>query len=224
MKSAVLHFEESRSLLKYDLDVEELVNCRVHTYEAGECILQQGLAVDALFVILEGTARVCISAENGRSLILCSYVSSGILGDIELMLDEKTAATTVIAVSEFSCIAIPVSRNREALKSNIRFINHIGRELSLKLLSRSDAHMASALLSSEERLCSYILATEHNGVFREYLTDAAQSIGVSYRHVFRIIRRLCEAGILEKTGTGLRILDRGQLQKKSGAREHCFFI
>ena len=89
MKSAVLHFEESRSLLKYDLDVEELVNCRVHTYEAGECILQQGLAVDALFVILEGTARVCISAENGRSLILCSYVSSGILGDIELMLDEK---------------------------------------------------------------------------------------------------------------------------------------
>lgn len=118
------------------------------------------------------TAWVCISAENGRSLILCSYVSSGILGDIELMLDEKTAATTVIAVSEFS----------------------------------------------------YILATEHNGVFREYLTDAAQSIGVSYRHVFRIIRRLCEAGILEKTGTGLRILDRGQLQKKSGAREHCFFI
>lgn len=214
VKSVLPGSEEREVLLTYGLEERGLVNCRVHIYESGEYVLRQGSPIESFFVVIKGTAKVCVNAENGKSLVLCSYVSEGILGDIELMLDEETASTTVIAASRLSCIAIPIPTNAGVLKNNIQLMNYIGRELSRKLLRSSDAHAASALLSSEARLCSYILATEYKGVFREYLTDAAQSVGISYRHVFRIINKLCRETVLEKTEAGFRIADMEELRKR----------
>lgn len=126
----------------------------------------------------------------------------------------ETGSCGGMAASQLSCIAIPIPANAGVLKNNIQLMNYIGRELSRKLLRSSDAHAASALLSSEARLCSYILATEYKGVFREYLTDAAQSVGISYRHVFRIINKLCRETVLEKTEAGFRIADMEELRKR----------
>ena len=108
MKSVLPGSEEREVLLTYGLEERGLVNCRVHIYESGEYVLRQGSPIESFFVVIKGTAKVCVNAENGKSLVLCSYVSEGILGDIELMLDEETASTTVIAASQLSCIAIPI--------------------------------------------------------------------------------------------------------------------
>lgn len=56
---------------------------------------------------------------------------------------------------------------------------------------------------------------QRNGVFREPLSDTAQSVAVSYRHVFRIMNKLCAQGILEKTEEGFRILDPEALRRRS---------
>ena len=95
-------------------------------------------------------------------------------------------------------------------------MERLSRELAQKLQNRGHAHMASALLSSEARLCGYLLFTAQDGMFHEPMTEAAQAIGVSYRHVFRLINVLCQDGILEKTPDGLRILDTDALREKSG--------
>lgn len=203
-------------LSEYGLSCETVRTARVHLYRTGETILRQGCAMDSLYLLVSGTARVSVSSSDGKSLIFCSEVSSGMLGDVELALGERSASTTVVVASPLCCVVLPFSANEDALKSNLRFMERLTRELAQKLQNRGHAHMASALLSSEARLCGYLLFTAQDSVFREPMTEAAQAIGVSYRHVFRLINALCQDGILEKAPGGLRILDADALREKSG--------
>ena len=203
-------------LSEYGLSCETVRGARVHLYRTGETILRQGCAMDSLYLLVSGTARVSVSSSDGKNLIFCSEVSSGMLGDVELALGERSASTTVVVASPLCCVVLPFSANEDALKANLRFMERLSRELAQKLQNRGHAHMASALLSSEERLCGYLLFTAQDGMFHEPMTEAAQAIGVSYRHVFRLINVLCQDGILEKTPDGLRILDTDALREKSG--------
>lgn len=215
MKRRPIQQEDREILSQYALDASVLIDCQLSTFDAGETIFHQDRPMDCLYLVVRGTAKICTNARNGKNLILCYYVSQEILGDIELALGNYQAASTAIAVSEFSCIGIPFVQNCAYLKQNIDFMNIISRSLSTKLLASSNSYTAAALHTSEERLCSYILLSEHNGRFTDVLVDVAQSVGMSYRHIFRIINKLCKEGIMEKTEGGFRILNRELLKKKS---------
>ncbi len=58
----------------------------------------------------------------------------------------------------------------------------------------------------EVRLARYIHFTRRGAMFEERLTEAAEYLGVSYRHLQRIIARFCDEGILERTRGGYRLL------------------
>lgn len=215
MQSAALNAAAHAALSRYGLDARTLTGCRVLCYQPGETVLRQGDDAAYFHIVLAGTAKVCVNARNGRHLILCYYASSGVLGDVELMLPSPQTTNTVIAVSAFSCVAVPLAENADALRGSLAFISRVGQELAQKLLRSSDAHMLSALYTSRERLCAYILTTQREGVFREYLTDAAQSIGVSYRQAQRIMQSLCTMGVLRRGDAGFQIMDIEQLRALS---------
>lgn len=59
-----------------------------------------------LLFVLSGKAKVCASADNGRDLLLSYYIEDGIVGDVELMRSRYVASTTMIALTEFVCIAL----------------------------------------------------------------------------------------------------------------------
>jgi CRP-like cAMP-binding protein len=183
-------------------------------FSAGECIFREGETITWFGIVLSGSAKVCQAANNGKNLVLCYYASDGTLGDIEFMTDEKLADCTVIAMTEFECIAIPRTE-WPALRSNVTFLNHVGRELAGKLVRSSDNLVSAALYTGEERLCAYILQASHHRIFNDVLTDVSCSVGMSYRHMFRLLGELCEEGILEKKSSGYRILDMDRLTERS---------
>lgn len=221
METAALNLAGIRALNAYGLNPDLLSGCRLHRYFSGETIFRQGCALETILFVIRGTAKVCLNARNGRNLILCYYASEGMLGDVEFATGESAATTAVIAVTDFLCAAVPLLENAELLKGNLAFMNRVAEGLSRKLLRSCDAHVASALYTSEQRICSYILMTRQNGWFREYLTDAAQTVGVSYRHVLRIMTALCEAGILSKTDSGYKIENMEALQNRSCESEEA---
>ena len=60
------------------------------------------------------------------------------------------------------------------------------------------------------------LGNSHSPSFLlQFHTEVAQSVGISYRHVFRILGELCREGILERTKSGFRIRDRERLRQRS---------
>ncbi len=214
MQSLPMDRESLAVLAEYGLGEARLSGCHLRRYEAGEAMVRQDEAMDALLFVRSGRAKVCINARNGRHLIICYYISDGVLGDVEL-LTEAQAMDTVTALSQVDCVAVPMERNREALLGCLPFVLRMGQEVSGKLKYSSHAHTVSALYTSEERLCSYLLMAERDGIVREYLTEVAQSVGISYRHVFRILGELCREGILERTESGFRIRDRERLRQRS---------
>lgn len=215
MQRSKLDEKHFRKLNEYGLSVDDLQGCTCLKYEAGETVVQSGMLISNLLVVVSGKVKVCASTPNGKNLVLRYYVSEGLLGDIELMLNMAEADSSIIAITEFECVAIPYYNNIEKLKANNMFLNKLACELSLKLIESSVNCVSAALYTGEERLCTYILQTANNDIFNDTLTDTAASIGMSYRHMFRILNQLCENGILEKKKSGYHIIDRKLLKEKT---------
>lgn len=197
------------------LDPEKLCGCELYCFDAGEAIYTQGRPVERLYLVLRGKIKVCMLAENGRDLTLCYTITDGLLGDVELMREERVATATSVAVFPSVLVSIPISGNEQDPTGNLAFMTCVAKGLAAKLVRRGNEHIASALYSGRARLCAYILTAEHEGLFCDVLSDAAKSIGVSYRHLFRILNELCDKGVLQREASGFRILDRAYLKRES---------
>ncbi len=210
--------EHMARMKEYGLESRFLKGCSVVSYDFGERIIREGSVSGRLLVVTRGKAKVGLSSPDGGSLILCFYLSSGILGEVELFLgeDDKGDQNTVTALDDFECISIPVTLNRDYLMSNLQFVQSCAYELSRKLQRSSQTVIENTLYSSRTRLCRYILGAEERGVFRDIMTDTAASVGTSYRHLYRMMGELCTEGILEKRPSGYIILDYRRLKELGG--------
>lgn len=217
MDKLPLSKKHGETLAEYGLQSLFPDACTCMLFHPGEAVTREGMPITWLSVIISGKAKICSTAPNGKNLVLCYYVSDGLIGDLELMTGLTTATTTVVAITDFECISVSLYPHRAFLKSNAVFLNRLGNELAIKLLRSSDSFVSFALYSGEERLCSYILQTSHHNIFSDILTDVSCSVGMSYRHMFRLLNQLCEEAILEKRESGYHILDRDALIRRSQA-------
>ena len=215
MKKQSIDEKYHAKIISYGLQEMLLESCQCLSFQEGEKVVQEGHPILWLGIVLDGNAKVCSTAHNGKNLVLSYYLSDGMLGDVEFAADLDIASATVIAITEFTCMAIPYSRFRPQLKRNTVFLNKLAAGMAEKLLCSSANYVSAALCSGEERLCSYILQNAHRDMFVDVLADTSGSVGISYRHMFRLLSELCEEGILEKKESGYRILDRTKLELKA---------
>ena len=206
METRHLDDRDRMALEQCGLSEGDLNGCRAMCYAPAEAVLQQGLPMHALYLVTAGTAVVQVQMGSGKILTLCKHGSGDILGDVEFMTERTAATTTVLAEACLRCVEIPLPENKSALKANAPFLNQVGRTLAEKLLHRGNAQTVTALAPAEARLCSYILQTAQNGIFREPLAETARMLGISYRHIFRLLHALCTGGLLEHRTNGYCIL------------------
>jgi len=216
MEKRTAEKEDLGRLEQYGLDGSQVKDAVVLQYHSGEFILREGEAMTYLSFVLSGKAKVCMDVASGKRYVLCYFVSSGIIGDMELMSGEQEAFTSLQAVTEFTCIGLPLAANARMLKNNPVFLNHVGRGLAYKLKVSDLNSVISALHTLEERLAAYIIHTAVNGVFCETLTDVAGLLGASYRHLLRCLDKFCRSGILLKQKNGFVIADNQKLEEKGG--------
>ncbi|MBO0410187.1 cyclic nucleotide-binding domain-containing protein [Enterococcus hulanensis] len=206
MKKSQLNKVHETLLSKYGLSKESLKCCEHFQYNPGEKVWSEGDSISTLLLVLTGKAKICSFDSNGNNLILSYYVSSGLIGDVELMMNYPTATASVIAVSPFECISIPYKHNRKELLDNVVFMNSLAIDLSEKLFECTNSYVSNALKSGEQRLCSYILQAEYKGFFFDNYQDVAATIGMSYRHLMRLFKQLNDEGIIAKKNNGYQIL------------------
>lgn len=205
MKRYPLSKEHAVVLKTYGLNSKDLEHCTYSIYQTGEYVLTEGVGNEYLFIVISGKAKVRSTASNGKDLILTYYNSYGLLGDMEMMVNAKAAASTVVALSDFECITIPYYKNKEVLQNNITFMNLLAKNLSNKLINSSNDFISAALYTGEQRLCSYILKSASNDFFKENLNEVSSTISMSYRHLLRLLHRLCLEEILQKQNGGYLI-------------------
>lgn len=189
-------------------DMAELV-----CFAKGEHICVQGQPLEYLLFLVEGKAKAYITVSSGKSLLLCFYERPEVIGDVELLSGDRTATTSLQALEEVTCIGIRISQHGAALLGDARFLQHIGTGLGEKLKRSSHNSTINLTYPLENRLAAYILSTmQEDNRFSEQLTQLADLLGTSYRHLLRTLDGLIERGILEKKGRSLLVRDQVALR------------
>lgn len=217
MERCALAARHLAKLAEYNLQGVPRERCTALRYRPGEAIVREGDELEGLALAVKGLAKVSRSTPDGKNLILCYYLSDGMIGEIELLTCQRLATTTVTAVSAFECVLIDRASIAEQLRENIPFWQRLGAVLADKLQRSSENYALSSLCSAQERLCAYICKNAPGGLFRDPITDVACSVGASYRHVFRLLADLCREGVLQKSKQGYQIKCPAELARRAQA-------
>lgn len=228
MKKEPITDKDKALLVQYGLsDINLSKGARI-LLTRGEYLSQAGEPMNALYFVVSGKAKVFISLSDGKELLLAYFTQKGIIGEIELMTDAITTQTTVQAVSDLVCLALPLSVYAAELKRNAVFLNFVAKDLAEKLAQRVINSAITALQPLETRLCAYILQTASYNqsnknnqntaceYFNEKLTEVASVMGASYRHLLRCLGTMCNKKFIEKTPAGYKIINRRLMEKHAG--------
>ena len=200
---------------------------RIFEFEKGEQICSQGEPVEYLYILVKGKLKIFTTSEEGKTLILSFKTPIEVIGDIEYV-QEIDTINTVEAVSPVVMIGVRQYFVRKFLKNHSPFLQFLLEIITRKFYIKSQFMRHNILYPVETRLASYLVSVAYdenealvNGkVSTSNLTDIANLIGTSYRHLNRIIKDFCIKGLVERDHGALVIKDLAGL--KSLAKEDLY--
>ncbi|GGG25740.1 catabolite gene activator protein [Lysinibacillus alkalisoli] len=192
-------------------------------YEQGEQICSQGDELQSLAILVEGKVKIYTTSMEGRHLILSFKNALEVIGDIEYI-QKVEILNTVEAVTNVVMLCIPLDQVDKLYEEKI-FLHFILQEITRKFYNKSHALSLNVMHPVEMRLASYIVATccnegHHRPLATAHLPDVASFIGTSYRHINRVIQKLCERQLLERTRECIYVKDEKEL--RALANDHIY--
>lgn len=183
-------------------------------FEKGEQICSQGEAVEYLYILVKGKVKIFTTSEDGKTLILSFKTPIEVIGDIEYV-QEIDTINTVEAVSRVVMIGVRQTVVRRFLKDHSPFLQFLLKIITRKFYIKSQFMRHNILYPVETRLASYLVSVAYdenealvNGkVSTSNLTDIANLIGTSYRHLNRVIKDFCIKGLVERDNGAIVIKD-----------------
>ncbi|WP_219641437.1 Crp/Fnr family transcriptional regulator [Cohnella sp. CFH 77786] len=190
------------------------------SYGKGEPVCQAGEDLAYLMLLVSGKLKLSRLLPNGRSILIRFYRPLSMIGDLEL-LNGQPANCSVESVGTTIVIAIPADVMRETALEDPRFLRFVIRHLSNKLMTMSNASTLNMLYPLENRFASYLVSITGSGSGGEEadeirtpkLTEVAELLGTSYRHLNRIITKLASEGLLERKRGKILVHDLQQLHR-----------
>lgn len=179
-------------------------------FPKGEMIYRNDSQRQYLLFFLSGKVKVCSNLSNGKSMLICFYTSFRLLGDLEFY-EMDTTTSSIYAVEPCLCIALRTTPIRSRLLEDPKFLQMISRSLADKLTRATKNSTINLLYPLENKLASYIYQVSQDNFFSENLTQLAELLGTSYRHLLRIMKEFVSEGILEKCPDGYHIKDSWRL-------------
>ncbi|UPA30424.1 cyclic nucleotide-binding domain-containing protein [Terrisporobacter glycolicus] len=193
---------------------------RLLKFEKNEYLIREDEDLEYLLFFIQGKAKVFKTLPNGRSLLLDFYKPFRVIGDIEIVKNQR-ATGTIQALSTCYCLAMPMEEARLKLIKDNKFLKFTCESLAEKLAVVSMNSSINLLYPLENRLASYINESLIYGDdlyidFDENLNNIAELLGSSYRHLLRTFNTLCKKGVLKREGGRYKIINKTLLKDLSG--------
>jgi CRP/FNR family putative post-exponential-phase nitrogen-starvation transcriptional regulator len=184
-------------------------------FKRGEYICQVDEEIDALYFFVQGKAKVYTTLRNGKSLLLCFYKPMMVIGDAEILVS-NTASTNLQVIEDTYCISINFKYIRQFAADDSKFLRGMNSSLGSKLLRLSKYSSINILYPLENRLASYlmvILSAQGSALQdKQNLTEIAELLGTSYRHLLRTLNKLTDLGAIKKNQHFYEIADYSLLE------------
>lgn len=194
---------------KYELDkifeTSILEHMELMSFNNGELICSKGSELNYMFFLVKGKVKIYTLHDNGRSILLGFNQPLSVMGDVEFLTDYKIYCN-VESVNESIFIAIDFQTLRKYACENTSFLKFIIKNLSHKLYRSTNATSINLLHPVESRLASYLLSisnyeentSDYIEVTIPKLTEVAELLGSSYRHLNRIVNEFITLGVIHK--------------------------
>ncbi|WP_032123432.1 cyclic nucleotide-binding domain-containing protein [Clostridium amazonitimonense] len=187
-------------------------------FDKNEHIYRAGDPMYYFYFLVKGKSKVYNLLQNGKSLLLKFYKPLIIIGDVECI-DIDKADSNIQAIEQCLCIAISMDNIRKYAINDCKFLKYICKELGVKLSSISKYSAINLLYPLESRFASYLLAitpeknhcSKVHEIYTDKITEIAELLGASYRHLIRVIHKFEEQNIIKKQKGSIIILDRKAL-------------
>ncbi|HEX3021200.1 MAG TPA: cyclic nucleotide-binding domain-containing protein, partial [Lachnospiraceae bacterium] len=181
-------------------------------FQQGEYLCRVGDDREYFSILVDGRAKVFTTVASGKTLLYSFYQDFGYIGDVELMMNKPFVAY-IECLTQTYCIRISLKKYEGKLLEDTKFMRSVSQQLADKLDHISSNSCSNLLIPLENRLAGYIITVTTEDIFTENLTHLADHLGVSYRHLLRIMRLFCDKGYLGKSSNGYRILDLEMLEE-----------
>ena len=177
-------------------------------FRRGEIVVEQGRKSNALFILLNGRARVLTSDSRGREVILAVLQAGDYVGEMSLIDNEPHSATVRAEVQtdvlmlgriEFArCLPENSSMAYAVMRGLVQRLRHADRKIESLALMDVYGRVARALLE---------FATETGDgemLIREKISrqDIAKMVGASREMVSRVMKDLEERGFIQTQENG----------------------
>lgn len=197
--------------------------CSLQVFEKGEYICEVDQEANYFYFVVEGKAKIYTLLSNGKKFLLRFYLPFNILGDVEVINQNKYKVFAE-ALNSCVCIALPMKIARTQGLKSPEFLIFLCEHLVEKLDTITSKISINLLYSVEERLASYIYESYNpqtkSFIIQSSYSDLAEALGTSYRHLNRTILQLIDKGIVEKEGKALIILNEDALKSMGSGLYH----
>lgn len=194
----------------------------LYSFDQGELICSQGEASQYLYVLVKGKVKIYTSSAEGKTLILSFKKPLELIGDIEYVRGIDII-NTVEAVSSVCMIGIHQRWLKKYGSDHSPLLQFLLDIITKKFHLKNNSMSLNIMYPVEVRLASYLLSIsidESDLLFKNQLSisvkDAANLIGTSARHLNRVIKQLCENGLIERSKGSILVKDREGLRELAG--------
>lgn len=182
-------------------------------YKKDSTIINEGDSLNDFIFVLNGKIKISQNYENGKTLLIQFIDGFTLLGDIEYFLKEN-AYCTVQAITDVNALILPYSDIDKHYKNNVLFLKNIMMQMGKKILQTNNYAYINLIYPLETRLASYLLGLSINHHVRiPNLSDVANHLGTSYRHLIRVIKKFKEQEIISKHHHNIDILNQNKLME-----------
>lgn len=167
-----------------------------------------------LYFLVEGQVQCSHYLEDGRLAVLALSVPFAAIGDLEI-LSADPVKSNVIATRDTVMLGIERAAVERYGADDPHFLRFLIDQLRDKLYKKDELHR-SQTLPVAKRLAVYLLAEHrsHQGDEIELpdKEDFASLLGVTPRHLNRVLKSLVESGRISAGYPHVRVLDPGALE------------
>lgn len=181
-------------------------------FRKDEYVLYEGLHSDHLYFLAQGQVRIYSSIGNGKSFDHGYFPFFRVIGEASCLWGEPASAS-VQCTEDSYLFALSLKKNRDYCMNNVAFLRYICNILRAQMWEQKQGRN-TLFFPLEQRLASLLLQNNSNGMLERKITECADMLCSSYRHVLRLLDSFCRRGLVNKCGHGkYRIADEQQLEQ-----------
>lgn len=189
---------------------------QLQTFQKDEYVVRSGHRPQGISVLISGKVQVMPLSEDGTEIILNYLYPLDVIGDMELLLSTGYIHS-VRASMKTAALFLPLSVVTELMENSPPFLRFMLQALNAKVMIVSKYSSNSRLYGTKCSFCRFLYEQKlrlNSDLIPILMKQAAIYIGVSERHLRRIVREMEEEGLIEKLPRQIRILDPEALRRQ----------